>query len=171
MKGQQATEHQKQPASDDNDDDWYRSIHKSLKTLLNLSKGEKAASSAAKKPFSFSTHHQTWQGKDTANNFFFKEIFWKEINDFLWLASVLSVPIAAENPGDYKKKIGGFAPRKWGICGEGGEAEAVTENSKYLQQKRFSIKFTDGLDHSSCQMMSPEEVLTIGGKICLKLDK
>ena len=81
------------------------------------------------------------------------------------------MPIAAENPGDYKKKIGGFAPRKWGICGEGGEGEAVTENSKYLQQKRFSIKFTDGLDHSSCQMMSPEEVLTIGGKICLKLDK
>ena len=74
MKGQQATEHQKQPALDDNDDDWYRSIHKSLKTLLNLSKGEKAASSAAKKPFSFSTHHQTWQGKDTANNLFLKKI-------------------------------------------------------------------------------------------------
>ena len=50
---------------------WWRSIHKSLKTLLNLSKGEKAASSAAKKPFSFSTHHQTWQGMDTANKFYF----------------------------------------------------------------------------------------------------
>ena len=35
-----------------------------------------------------------------------------------WLASVLSVPIAAENPADYNKKIGGFALRKWGICGE-----------------------------------------------------
>ena len=33
-------------------------------------------------------------------------------------ATVLSVPIAAENPGDYNKKIGGFALRKWGICGE-----------------------------------------------------
>ena len=91
-----------------------------MKTLLNLSKGEKAASSAAKKPFSFSTHHQTWQGKDTANNFFLKENFENEKNDFLWLASVLSVPIAAENPGDYKKKIGGFAPRKWGRRGSGG---------------------------------------------------
>ena len=33
-------------------------------------------------------------------------------------ATVLSVPIAAENPGDYNKKIGGFALRKWRICGE-----------------------------------------------------
>ena len=44
----------------------------------------------------------------------------KKTNYFLWLASVLSVPIAAENPGDYKKKIGGFAPRKWGRRGSGG---------------------------------------------------
>ena len=28
------------------------------------------------------------------------------------------MPIAAENPPDYNKKIGGFALRKWGICGE-----------------------------------------------------
>ena len=134
MKGQQATEHQKQPASDDNDDDRYT---KAWKLYWISRKEKKLPVPLPRSPFPLAPITKLGKGRTPPTISFLKENFENEKNDFLWLASVLSVPIAAENPGDYKKKIGGFAPRKWGICGEGGEAEAVTENSKYLQQKKI----------------------------------
>ena len=65
-KGQQATEHQKQPPFDD--DNEYSIDVLTIEEKASLYwiswKGKKGGSSGAKKLFFLPGHHQTWQGND-----------------------------------------------------------------------------------------------------------
>ena len=167
MKGQQATEHQKQPALDDNDDDRYT---KAWKLYWISRKEKKLPVPLPRSPFPLAPITKLGNGRTPPTNFilFFKGNFEKE--NKLFPVACLSFKCA-----NCRRKSRRLQKENWRICAEKMGKEGKRRQSQKIpsicNKKRFSIKFTDGLNHSSCQMMSPEEVLTIGGKICLKLDK
>ena len=126
-------------------------------------------------PFPLAPITKLGKGWTPPTNFilFFKGNFEKE--NKLFPVACLSFKCA-----NCRRKSGRLQKENWRICAEKmghlwrrrGSGGSHRKFQVFATKKRASIRFTDGLNHSSCQMMSPEEVLADNWrKICLKLDK